>query len=137
MTKKEFVSMSLPYGLKVLIPESDKKGCRKTVIGTVGAVYEYGSITCNDTINVCPMWYKPILYPMSDLSSVIKYKDKRFIPICRIYNMSGQYAIGESWFINHNISCLPSFIMNEMIKWHFDIAFIINEGRQNIVVYLY
>ena len=26
MTKKEFVSMSLPYKLKVLIPESDKKG---------------------------------------------------------------------------------------------------------------
>ena len=36
MTKKEFVSMSLPYGLKVLIPESDTKGCRKTVVGTVG-----------------------------------------------------------------------------------------------------
>ena len=32
--------MSLPYGLKVLIPESDTKGCRKTVIGTVGAVYD-------------------------------------------------------------------------------------------------
>ena len=27
MTKKEFVSMSLPYGLKVLIPESETKGC--------------------------------------------------------------------------------------------------------------
>ena len=25
MTKKEFVSMSLPYGLKVLIPEYDTK----------------------------------------------------------------------------------------------------------------
>ena len=40
MTKKEFVSMSLPYGLKVVIPESDTKGCRKTLIGTVGAVFD-------------------------------------------------------------------------------------------------
>ena len=62
MTKKEFVSMSLPYGLKVLIPESDNKYCRKTVIGTVGAVYDDGSITCHDTVNACPRWYKPILY---------------------------------------------------------------------------
>ena len=55
--------MSLPYGLKVFIPESDKKYCRKTVIGTVGAVYDDGSITCHDTVNACPRWYKPILYP--------------------------------------------------------------------------
>ena len=64
MTKKEFVAMSLPYGLKVLIPESDNKYCRKTVIGTVGAVYSDGSITCHDTVNACPRWYKPILYPV-------------------------------------------------------------------------
>jgi len=51
MTKKEFVSMSLPYGLKVLIPESDTKGCRKTVVGTVGAVFNDGSINCFDTVN--------------------------------------------------------------------------------------
>lgn len=72
MTKKEFVAMSLPYGLKVLIPESDTKGCRKTVVGTVGAVYDDGSITCHDTVNACPRWHKPILYPcdfaISDLS---------------------------------------------------------------------
>ena len=48
MTKKEFVSMSLPYGLKVLIPEYDTKGCRETVVGTVGDVYSDGSITCHD-----------------------------------------------------------------------------------------
>ena len=63
MTKKEFVAMSLPYGLKVLIPESDNKYCRKTVIGTVGAVFDDGSINCFDTVNACPRWYKPVLKP--------------------------------------------------------------------------
>ena len=62
MTKKEFVSMSLPYGLKVVIPESNEKGCRKKVIGTVGVVFDDGSINCYDTVNACPKWYKPILY---------------------------------------------------------------------------
>lgn len=76
MTKKEFVSMSLPYALKVLIPESDTKGCRKTVIGTVGAVYDDGSITCHDTVNACPKWYKPILKPIDDLvNNEIDWKD--------------------------------------------------------------
>jgi len=64
MTKKEFVSMSLPYGLKVLIPESNTKGCRKTVIGTVGVVFDDGSINCYDTVNASPDKYKPILKPM-------------------------------------------------------------------------
>ena len=61
MTKKEFVSMSLPYGLKVVIPESDTKWCRKTVIGTVGAVFDDGSVNCFDTVNACPRWYKQII----------------------------------------------------------------------------
>ena len=64
MTKKEFVSMSLPYGLKVLIPESNTKGCRKTVIGTIGVVFDDGSIKCYDTVNASPDKYKPILKPM-------------------------------------------------------------------------
>ena len=54
MTKKEFVAMSLPYGLKVLIPESNTKGCRKTVVGTVGVVFDDGSINCYDTVNTAP-----------------------------------------------------------------------------------
>lgn len=83
MTKKEFVAMSLPYGLKVLIPESDNKYCRKTVIGTVGAVYSDGSITCHDTVNACPRWYKPVLYPCVSKNglraeNVLKLKDIMF-----------------------------------------------------------
>ena len=73
MTKKEFVSMSLPYGLKVVIPESDTKGCRKTLIGTVGAVFDDGSIICFDTVNACPRWYKPILHKLTDITKFDSY----------------------------------------------------------------
>ena len=84
MTKKEFVSMSLPYGLKVLIPESDNKYCRKTVIGTVGAVFDDGSINCFDTVNACPRWYKPILYRLTD---IIKF-NLTVRPLLKLFNYS-------------------------------------------------
>ena len=86
MNKKEFVSMSLFYGLKVLIPESDNKFCRKTTIGTVGAVFDDGSINCFDTVNACPRWYKPILKPcdfaIGDLSGYeLIYAIKKHIDV--------------------------------------------------------
>ena len=100
MTKKEFVSMSLPYGLKVVIPESNVKGCRKAVIGTVGVVFDDGSINCYDTVNASPNRFKPILYPMScqiDLRSKSDWYD-----FCEI---------------------------NDLIKSHFDIAGLIAKGQ--------
>ena len=103
MTKKEFVSMSLPYGLKAIIPESDTKGCRKTVIGTVGSVYGYGSITCNDTINVCPRWYKPILYPLPNDLAGIAWAETFIIAISYIemhYDVAGLIEKGQAIDIN-------------------------------------
>ena len=105
MTKKEFVSMSLPYGLKVLIPESNTKGCRKMVIGTVGVVFDDGSINCYDTVNASPYRYKPILYPMSyqiDLRSKSDWYD-----FCEIHDLiishfdvAGLIAKGQAIDIN-------------------------------------
>ena len=103
MTKKEFVSMSLPYGLKVLIPESDTKGCRKTVIGTVGAVYDDGSITCNDTVNACPRWYKPILYPVGqEIYNYIDWKFLYYIKHCleNHFDIAGLIEKGQAIDIN-------------------------------------
>ena len=99
MTKKEFVLMSLPYGLKVLIPESDNKYCRKTVIGTVWAVYDDGSITCRDTVNACPRWYKPILYPCDfGVSYLSGYK--LIHAIKKHYDIAGLIEKGQAVDVN-------------------------------------
>ena len=103
MTKKEFVSMSLPYGLKVLIPEYDTKGCRKTVVGTVGAVYDDGSITCHDTVNACPRWYKPILYPVGqEIYNYIDWKFLYYIKHCleNHFDIAGLIEKGQAIDIN-------------------------------------
>ena len=103
MTKKEFVSMSLPYGLKVLIPESDTKGCRKTVIGTVGSVFDDGSITCHDTVNACPNWYKPILHPVGqEIYNYIDWKFLYYIKHCleNHFDIAGLIEKGQAIDVN-------------------------------------
>lgn len=57
----------LPYSVKALIPESNKKGCKKKVIGTVSGIYADATIVCWDTNNVTPNRFKLILRPLSDL----------------------------------------------------------------------
>lgn len=100
MTKKEFAAMSLPYGLKVVIPESNTKGCRKTVVGTVGAVFDDGSINCYDTVNAYPKWHKPILMPTQynyineiDIQSLFYFLKNHF-------DIAGLIAKGQAIDVN-------------------------------------
>ena len=120
MTKKEFVSMSLPYGLKVVIPESDEKGCRRTVIGTVGAVFNNGSICCYDTVNACPRWYKPILYRLSDIS--------RFNPsiVENFLNIETIELLTDGMIFETKLS---AFELRFLVQNHFDIIGIIAKGQ--------
>ena len=117
MTKKEFISMSLPYKLKVVIPESNKKGCRKTVIATVGVVFDDGSINCYDAVNACPKWYKPILYPLSDAYKMIK-SDKLTVKTF----LDAQCGI-------INIDAIQLFELIQLVKSRFDVAGLISKGQ--------
>ena len=118
MTKKEFVSMSLPYGLKVLIPESDTKGCRKTVVGTVGAVFNDGSINCFDTVNASPSIYKPILRPMHEV--VLLDRDPS----------SAMISEGDIEYLKRgrvSLVFISAFTLRILIEMHFDVAGLIDK----------
>ena len=117
MTKKEFVSMSLPCKLKVLIPESNTKGCRKTVIATVGVVFDDGSINCYDAVNACPKWYRPVLYPLSDAYKMIK-SDKLTVKTF----LDAQCGI-------INIDAIQLFELIQLVKSRFDVAGLIAKGQ--------
>ena len=114
MTKKEFVSMSLPYGLKVVIPESNEKGCRKTVIGTIGVVYDDGSIYCYDTVNACPKWYRPILHPLLDADKITKSNVPMILTLK--YRKIDFRSTEEIELIT-------------LVKLHFDVAGLIAKGQ--------
>jgi hypothetical protein len=100
MIKKEFVSMSLPYGLKVLIPESNTKGCRKMVIGTVGVLFDDGSINCYDTVNASPDKYKPILKPMKPV--ILWHYSLEYVVglIKKHFDVAGLIAKGQAIDVN-------------------------------------
>ena len=114
MTKKEFVSMSLPYGLKVLIPESNTKGCRKTVVGTIGVVFDDGSICCRDTVNEFPKWYRPILHPLLDADKITKSNVPMIITLK--YRKIDFRSTEEIELIT-------------LVKLHFDVAGLIEKGQ--------
>ena len=117
MTKRGFVSMSLPYKLKVVIPESNEKGCRKTVIATVGVVFDDGSINCYDAVNACPKWYRPVLYPLSDAYKMIK-SDKLTVKTF----LDAQCGI-------INIDAIQLFELIQLVKSRFDVAGLIAKGQ--------
>lgn len=83
MSKIKLTELSayFPYKVKAMFNETNKKGCRKKVIGTVGVIYDDGSINCYDTVNSSPDKYKLVLYPYKStyhykLPSVEKLKKK-------------------------------------------------------------
>ena len=120
MTKKEFVSMSLPYGLKVLIPESNKKYCRKTVIGTIGVVFDDGSINCYDTINASPDRYKPILHKLTDISKLNRTVTENFLSDAVIDLMDIEIVEETS---------ITAFELILLVRNHFDVAGLIAKGQ--------
>ena len=120
MTKKEFVSMSLPCKLKVVIPESNKKGCRKTVIATVGVVFDDGSISCYDAVNEFPKWYKPILHKLTDITKFDSYVAECFLSkdVMKLMKLDMISETKISYF---------EFIF--LVKNHFDVAELISQGQ--------
>lgn len=139
MTKQEFLAMSLPYGLKAQFDESNEKGCTKKVIGTIGCVYDDGSITCYDTVNATPDEFRMILHPLSDLAKEITHNGETFVPIVEInkrneyiHVTNGRFCIGAPiirYRYVDDMDELPSWITQYLVKLHFDIADLISKGE--------
>ena len=95
MTKEQFIAMSLFYKLKCQFMESEDRYCRKKEIGTIGGIYNDGSIVCSDTINSCPSKFKLILRPLSDLGRSISQANynngEPFIPALELIKLEEKY----------------------------------------------
>jgi hypothetical protein len=65
----KYLAPYLPYRLKARFQETLNPKCRKYVIGTIGALYNDGSIVCFDTVNSSPDSFKPLLVPMDKLTA--------------------------------------------------------------------
>lgn len=136
MTLLEYESMSLPHGLKAQFPESNEKGCRKKVIGTIHAVYSDGSITCYDTVNATPDKFKLLLRPLSGLTKPIEHKGEKFVPLQELlknsnFNINKMSECDMLEFIE--VYNVPELItLNDLpiyLKFHFDLAGLIEKGE--------
>jgi hypothetical protein len=128
MTKTEFLSASLPYGLKV----------KKTVFGIYELIGKNNSgtylVNYNDWVNDSKII--PVIHPLSDLTKPCVQADYNdgnpFVPIKIMLN-----EIIESWAevglnypndetglykdIVSNINYCEYWIIKLLLKWHFDL----------------
>jgi hypothetical protein len=114
--KLEQIALYFPYGLKAVLPETNKKGCRKIVIGTIGVLYSDCSITCYDTVNSSPDRYKPLLIPLRKFED-INSPEFQFLN-CDLQN---QVEINELAFNEISILSLSYKTLEICLKNHIDI----------------
>lgn len=144
MTKEEFISFSLPYGLKCF---SSNTGLVYKVLSChfgnqILARVQY---TDNQDFPLPVSCVMPILRPVSDLTKEIEHKGEKFVPaewfeISDDNNLSLEFDYGNIKLISnltsisknnchHDINYLPFQVVQKLNEWHFDIAGLIEKGE--------
>lgn len=135
MDKKEFLSFSLPYGLKF------KDTFRNSINLLTGiksndndSNYEGGVYS-----NGCYMsWINctPILHPMSDLTKLIEHNGEKFVPLHRLlehsyFNLGAMTNkdIMEFADIYSNVDLITVNDLPLYLEWKFDIAGLIDKNE--------
>ena len=113
----------LPYGLKAKFQSTNKKTCRKYVIGTISAMYSDCSICCYDTVNATPDNFKPILRPLSDYTDI--NSDTMNSLNC---DMSDQIQISEFASKKISLSSVSAGAYDILISNHIDVFGLIDQG---------
>ena len=133
MKKEEFISFSLPYGLKCF---SSNTGLVYKVLSChfgnqILARVQY---TDNQDFPLPVSCVMPILRPVSDLPKEIVHKGEKFVPVDEL-NYLAKDEENISWEIYddeiNDVDWLiqPFFIVQKLNEWHFDIAGLIEKGE--------
>lgn len=138
MTKQEFMSMSLPYGLKFAHLHSGLFNCIADIKSDLVNGY-CRFVPLNKGRKIIRLTslkdYKPILHPLTDLTKEIEHNGEKFVPN---YKIIGNSYFDCNWIISavakgtHGIEFiydLPYFVVKKLIEWHFDIAGLIEKGE--------
>lgn len=70
---------------------------------------------------------KPILRPLSDLTKEIEVNGEKFVPI-EIIDKRNNLSVLETTKDTDLIDCLPYWVINYFLEWHFDIYGLIENG---------
>ena len=141
MTKQEFLAMSLPYGLYLgqhrggLIESYKYYGLKFSSYSDEWITYiddkEHGDYQSSYEKGIYP-----ILRPFSDLTKEIEHEGEKFVPLRRLLQnnyfdltqMSEQDVLSyEKAYTMPEIITLCDLLL--YLKWHFDIAGLIEKGE--------
>ena len=135
MTKQEFLAFSLPYKLFFRIEYGSTN--QPTGIYQMSGVYETSVVEgFNYDNNVKTDKLKPILHPLTDLTKEIEHEGEKFVPLRRLLQnnyfdltqMSEQDVLSyEKAYTMPEIITLCDLLL--YLKWHFDIAGLIEKGE--------
>jgi hypothetical protein len=125
MTKQEFLSMSYTSDL---------------IIHCTRSIYTYKGELKNTNLcynSTAPEFYiskngttfridniKPILHPLSDLTKEIEHKGEKFVPKLKLL-----YLGYRELTYNFQLYVLEFGLIQHLVKWHFDIAGLIEKGE--------
>jgi len=132
MNKQKFLAMSLPYGLAVLSQcDFDNDDFDEICIyKTYHYREEFEQKTAVSDIQL------PIIYPMSDITKEIEHNGEKFVPLVKLLENScfdvERMSIEEIREYEVSFKMLDMITLNELhlyLKWHFDIAGLIEKGE--------
>jgi hypothetical protein len=113
----------LPYKLKAKFPETNRKNCKKYVVGTIGYLFSNCSIGCYDTVNSYPDNFKPILRPLW------QYKDINSDAMNDLNcDLPDQILINQLAHRDADLSCIPYSTAEICFKNHIDIFGLIDKN---------
>jgi hypothetical protein len=113
----------LPYGLKILRPDN------KAVLELVGVVG--GSMVfheeAGDAFGSIGKHNKPLLRPLSQLTTLIKHNGDEFVPMEEIDNYHN-FSILRTDDLKTDPLRYPYTVVEALISWHFDVFGLIEAG---------
>lgn len=130
MNKEEFISMSLPHGLKFKSILDEVQGMiTPDIIWTCsGLTPLFGGLCLNTLenndaypISMC----RPILHPLSDLTKSINGK----APLSQSSSREDQYILSDLASGKIDIMDVRFWMILTLVKLHFDIAGLIEKGE--------
>ena len=121
MTKKEFLAISLPYGLKIV--EFDEEG--KPMKYTEDLHPSRFNSFCENN------YYRPVLRPMKEISTtpVRGEEDPALYKIWCLHETQLEYTQFEKIFLKQGVEDYEYWIIKLLVMWNFDIAGLISKNE--------
>ena len=149
MTKQEFMAMSQPHKLAVLINTEKWFEKREPFIATLIGIFDFEYLTVKYVVANAGLVldepdttytsnngdFTPICRPLSDLTKEIEHNGEKFVPIVELAKMRSsivENVIPRAFeAIKRDIKSkrLPFDMVLKLIEWKFDIANLIESGE--------